>query len=94
MKHTGNNTVNRVTKAVEKRAVIEKKLPEIFINGKNTMTMLNVYQFKGHTGSAFHGIFISAGGTKAAVAAERNEFKLSTMGAGIHGTTKGWIATA
>lgn len=30
---------------------------------------------------------------KAAVAMKRDEFKLSTMGADIHGTIEGWITT-
>lgn len=80
-------------KTVEQRTVIEKKLPEIFINGKNAVSMPNIDQFKGHTGSAFHGIFVSAGRTETAMTTERNKFKLCTVRATIHGTTEGRITT-
>jgi len=62
------------------------------VNGENAMPVGNVEQFKGHRGSALHGIKISAGGTETAVAAERNEFELATVRAAIHGTAKGVIA--
>ena len=74
-------------KTVKQRAVMKKKIPEIFINGKHTVPMSNIDQFKSHTGSAFHGIFVAAGGTEAAVAAKGNKFKVAKMGAGIHCTT-------
>ena len=45
---------------------------------------LDIYQFKGHIGSAFHGIFTAAGGTEAAIAAERDKLKLFTVGTAIH----------
>lgn len=93
IKHTGNNTVNCMKKTVEQRTVKNKKLPEIFVNGKNTMAVPYIDQFKRHTGRAFHRVFVTTGRAKAAVAAKRNEFKLSAMGAGIHGTTKRGIAT-
>ena len=56
------------------------------------MTMGNVDQFKGHRGSALHGIKVSTGGTETAVAAERNEIELAAVGTAIHGTAKGRIA--
>ena len=48
------------SKAVKQRAVFEKEIPKVFIDGENTVAMLNMNQFKGHTGRAFHGIFVSA----------------------------------
>ena len=77
---------------VEQRTVIQKERTEILINGKDTMTMLDMNQFKGHTGGAIHGIFVSASRAKTAVATERNEFKFSAMSAGVHGATKRRIA--
>lgn len=59
--------------AVKKFTVIKEKFAEIFINRKNTMPVGNVDQFKGHSGSAPHGIKISAGGAETAVAAEGNK---------------------
>ena len=40
-------------KAVQKRTVIEKKVTKIFINGKNTVAVIGIEQFEGHTGSTF-----------------------------------------
>ena len=93
-KHTGNNAVDSMKKTVKQGAVMKKKIPEVFINGKHTVPMSGINQFKSHTGSAFHGVFVAAGGTKAAVAAKGNKFKVATMGAGIHCTTEGRIAAA
>lgn len=93
IKHTGDNAVHSVKKAVEQRVVFEKKGSEIFIDGKNTMTMSDMNQFEGHTGSAFHGIFVATGRAKTAVAAKGDEFKLTAMGAGIHGTAEGRVTT-
>ena len=78
--------------AVQERAVFKKKVPEIFVNGKNAMTMLDIDKFKGHTGGAFHSIFVSAGRTKAAVTAKRNEFEVTAVRAGVHSTAKRGIA--
>lgn len=36
-KHAGNNAVNSMKKAVKERAVIQEKILELVINGKNTM---------------------------------------------------------
>ena len=79
-------------KAVEEGTVIEEKPPELFINGKNTMTVGDIEQLKGHTGSAFHGIFIATGGAETAFTAERDKLKLSAVWTAIHGATKGGIA--
>lgn len=48
-------------KAVKEGTVIQEELPEVLINCKNAVAVTDIYQFKGHTGSAFHGIFIPAG---------------------------------
>ena len=74
--HSGDNAGDSMKKAVEERTVFEKKIPELFINCKNTVAVLNINQFKGHTGSAFHGIFIATGRTKTTVATERNKFPI------------------
>ena len=92
-KHTGNNAVYRMKKAVKEGAVIEEKVPELGINGKNTMPVGNIEQFKGHRGGALHGIKVAASRTEAAVAAERDEFQLSTVRTAVHGTAKGGVTT-
>jgi hypothetical protein len=75
-------------KTVEQSSVFQKEVTEIFINGENAMTVLNIDQFEGHTGRAFHGIFVAAGRTKTAVAAERDEFKFTAVWTAIHGTAE------
>ena len=92
-KHTGNDTVDCVKKAIEQRTILEEKISEILINSENTMSMFDGDEFKRHTGSAFHGVFIATGRTETAVAAERDKFKISTVSAGVHGTAKGRVAT-
>lgn len=72
-KHTGNNTVYGMEKTIEEGAVIEEKIPKLFINGKDTMAVGDINEFKGHRGGAFHGIFVTASRTEAAIAAEGNE---------------------
>lgn len=68
--HTGNDTGDSMEKAVEQAAVMEEEFTELFIDGKNTVTVGNINEFKGHRGSTFHGIFIAASGTEAAMAAD------------------------
>ena len=66
-----------------------KKVPEIFINGKDAMAMLNVDEFESHRSGAFHAVFVSTRRAKPTVTVERDIFKVATMGAMIHGTAKG-----
>lgn len=70
-----------------------KKNAKIFINSKDAVTMVDINQFKGHTGGAFHGIFVFTRRAKTAVAAKRNEFEFSAMSAGVHVTAKRRITT-
>ncbi len=93
VKHPGYNTGHRMEKTVKKRAVFQKESSERFINGKNAVSVLNSYKFKGHRGSAFHGVFCATGGTESTMAAEGNEFQLSAMRTAVHCTTKSWVAT-
>ena len=59
---------------VKKGTVFEKVISEMFINGKDTVSVLDIDELKGHTGSAFHGLLVSTGWTKTTVTAERNKF--------------------
>lgn len=92
-KHTGDNAVYGMEETVKERTVIQEKIPELFINGKNTMTVGDIDQLKGHGCSALHGVEIPTGRAEAAVAAERNKFQLSTVGAAIHGPAKRRVTT-
>ena len=78
---------------VQERTVLKEKVAETFINSKNTMAVLDTDELERHTGGAFHSIFVSAGGTKTAVTAERNKLKISAVGTAIHGTTIRRITT-
>lgn len=73
-KHAGDNTVYGVKKAVEEGTVIQEKVPKLFINGKDAMAVFDINELKGHRGSALHGVKISAGGAKTAMASEGNKF--------------------
>lgn len=79
---------------VEQGTVIQKEITEIFINSKDAMTVLDMNQFKGHTGGAFHGIFVSTSRAKTAVTAEGNKLKFPTVGTSVHGSAKRRITTA
>ena len=68
-------------------------MPEVFINSKNAVPVLNRNKLKGHTGSAIHGIFVAAGRAETAMTAERNKFKFPAVRTAIHGTTERWITT-
>ena len=92
-KQAGNNAVYGMEETVKERTVIQEKLPELFINGKNTMTVGDIDQLKGHGRSALHGVEIPTGRAEAAVAVERNKFQLSTVGAAIHGPAKRRVTT-
>ena len=45
--------------AIQKGTVIEEKIPEIFINGKDAMAMYNVDEFESHGSGAFHAVFVA-----------------------------------
>lgn len=55
-KQAGNDTVNGMEEAVKEGAVLKEKIPERFINGKDTVSVCNVDEFKSHRSRAPHGI--------------------------------------
>lgn len=77
---------------VKEGTVIKEKIPKLFIDCKNAVAVRYIYKFKGHVGSAFHGIFVTAGGAETAFAAERDKLKLSAVWAAIHGTAESGVA--
>lgn len=93
-KHTGDNTVYGMEKTIEEGAVFEEKVSKLFINGKDTMAVEDINELKGHGGSAFHGIFVTAGRTETAVAAKGNKLEPAAVRAAEQGSAKGRIATA
>ena len=92
-KHPGNDTGNSMKQAVKKRTVIEKEISQIFINGENTVTVLDVNEFTSHGSSAIHRILIAAGRAEAAVTAEWNKLELSTVRAAVEGSAVRRITT-
>ena len=78
---------------VKERAILQEKITEGRINGKNAMTVSDINELKGHRGSAIHGIFITAGRAETAVTTERNKLEISAVDTAIHGTTVRRITT-
>ena len=78
---------------VKERAILQEKITEGRINGKNAMTVSDINELKGHRGSAIHGIFITAGSAETAVTTERNKLEISAVDTAIHGTNKRSITT-
>ncbi len=72
-KHTGNDTSDRMKKAVKERAVFEKENPEFFVNGENTVEIAELNEFENHAGRMLRGTFDAVGGAEAAVTAEGEE---------------------
>ena len=75
VEHTGDHAVYGVKETIEQRTVFEKELTKVFINRENAMAVRDTRQFKRHTGRAFHGVFVAASRTEAAVTTERNKLK-------------------
>ena len=80
-------------KTMKQSSVLKEKITEIFINGEDTVSVLDVNQFKRHGGRAIHRILVTASRTETAVAAKRNELKFSAVWTAVHSTTKRRITT-
>ena len=52
VKHPQENTADSLKEAVKERAVFEKEAAEFFINGKNTVPVYTMNEFKGHRSRA------------------------------------------
>ena len=68
-------------------------MSEIFIDGKDAMTMMTLNEFKRHGSSAVIAILGTTGRTKLGMTTKRNKFKVATMSAAIHCTTKRRVTT-
>lgn len=55
-KHAGNDTVNGMEETVKEGAVLKEKIPEVFINGKDTVAVCNVDELKSHRSGASHSV--------------------------------------
>lgn len=93
MEHVEHNTADCLKETVEKRSVFEKEGPQIFIDGKNAVSMGTGDEFKSHAVGAFLGILDPAGRTETAFASERNELHVVAMRAHVHSAPKRRVAT-
>ena len=66
--------------AVEEGTVFEKERPEILIDSEDTMPVGDIDKLKGHRGSAFHGILVTASGTETAVASKGTNLSFPHLG--------------
>ena len=71
----------------------EKEVSEFRINGKDTMTMLDIDYLKRHRSSAVNGVFIAAGRAKTTFASKGDKFKITAVSTTVHSTTKRGIPT-
>ena len=93
MEHSENDAANSLKKAVKQRTVIEKERAKLFVNGKNEVSVCTINEFKGHFCGTVNAVFVTAGRTKFRMAAERNKFQFTAVGAAIHGTAIRGIPT-
>ena len=91
-KHMGDNAVYGMEKTVKEGAVIEEKVPELFVNGKDAMAVRNINELKGHRSRAFHGILVATGRAETAVATEGDEFQFAAVRAAEHRSAEGRVA--
>ena len=68
-------------------------MAKIFINSKDTVTVRALDELESHGVGSVLAIFDAASWAELAFATERNKFKVTAFGTGIHGTAKRRIAT-
>lgn len=86
-KQTQNDIADRKEKTVKECSVMKEINAEFIRNGKNTVSVYTGNEFAGHMKGTHLVIFVSAGRTKTAFTAERDEFHGATAGTGKHGAT-------
>ena len=68
-------------------------MPQLLINGKNTVPVRAVNEFEGHTVGAFLGILNATGRAETTFAAEGNKLHISAVRATVHGAPKRGVTT-
>ena len=81
-------------KAVKEVTVIKEELAEGVVNSEDKMPVGTVDEFKGHGSRPVVGIFDAAGRAEPGMAAERDKFEVTAVGAAIHGAAKRRIAAS
>lgn len=93
VEHAEDDAPYGMKEAVQEGEVFEEKMAEIFVNGKDTMSVCTADQFEGHGVGALLAVFYTAGRAETALASERDELHLATVRAGIHRAAEGGITT-
>ena len=88
VKQSQDSRTNSKEKTVKKRTIFIEEDTEIFINGKNTMSVRTVHKLKGHGSSAVNSIFGTTGRTESAFTTERDKFEVTAMFATEHSTAE------
>ena len=86
--HAKDDIADGMKKAVEQRTISAEKDAKFFGNGKNTMPVNTLNDFKGHRSSSLDRIEISARRTETAFAAKRNKFERTTRRTPVHGAAE------
>lgn len=92
MEEPEDDTADSLKKTVKEGAVTQKERAQIFINGKNKVSVGTVNKFKGHFSGAVNAVFIAAGRAELGMAAERDKFEFTAVGTAEHGTAIRGIA--
>lgn len=87
-KHTKNDTAYSMKQAVKKRTVFQEEMAKIFINSKDTVTVRALDELESHGVGSVLAIFDAASWAELAFATERNKFKVTAFGTGIHCTAE------
>ena len=63
-KHTKDDTGDRMKETIKERTILQKEITEGFIDGKNTVAVSDMNEFKRHRGSTFHEYLLPQVGQK------------------------------
>ena len=88
MEHTKDDTADGRKETAKQGAVSEEEVAEFFRDGEDTVSVLNVQNFKGHGGGTINRIFRTTSGAETAMAAEGDKFKFATFITAKHGPAK------
>ena len=92
-KHAKDNVSDRRKQKIEKFAITKKENTQLFRDCENTVSVNAGNKYRGHMKRTHLVVFVATGGTESAFATEGNEFKVSAMSTGIHGTTVRRVTT-
>ena len=94
VEQTEDDAADGGEETAKERAIHEEKREQFFSNGKDTVPVLNIYDFEGHGSGSVDGVFYTTGGTESTMATKRRKFKVAADGAAKHGSTKRRVTTS